>query len=299
MKKEEIKSYENGIFLPVFEAFERNTFELNEYLKKSGKEIFFQMEENFILNAKAQLKDNHYCITLYSGMIPIVLEILSEHIEFFLSNHPEIKDKETFAGLGAVTIWHHIYGHEMGHILRGHLWLTKTGTIKLIDENTIFSGTYKNNNRNLTKSDMLQTMELDADIFSSYFVAKLLLNILKTQKDNIPEAKVILSITISSLYLFFDHLAKIPLVKTNYPPAMVRLNVLQHNTIKHLSGKTIFSDAELADLMHEASFNAFSYLVDCNKLNTSLHKNNLDELSKIENELIIKHRVFENILSVL
>lgn len=201
--------------------------------------------------------------------------------------------------MGAVTIWHHIYGHEMGHILRGHLWLTKTGTIKLIGENTIVSRIYKNNNRNLTKSDMLQTMELDADIFSSYFVAALLLNILKKQKDNIIEAKASLSITISSLYLFFDYLAKIPLVNTNYPPAMVRLNVLQHNTIKHLSGKTIFSDAELADLMHEASFNAFSYLVDCNKLNTSLHKNSLDELSKIESELLIKHRVFENILSVL
>ncbi|GAB7270376.1 hypothetical protein DZS_17700 [Dickeya ananatis] len=78
---------------------------------------------------------------------------------------------------------------------------------------------------------------------------------------------------------------------------MVRANALQSYLIQHLSKKTKLSDEELEDLMHTSIYNAYSYLVDNNKLFQPMDDVSLNQLYELESKLLRQYSVFDKVLT--
>ncbi len=145
-------------------------------------------------------KDNNFHIVLLSGLIPITFDILSENIEFFMREYPDLKEKEAPVALGCVFIWHHIFGHELGHVARGHLSLAKSKEINLIGDYQVYSMGYNVVDEDFSEDQIKTLMEYDADVFSAYFVADVVLNTIKKAPEKKIEEKTLVSLSLTSIF---------------------------------------------------------------------------------------------------
>ncbi|GAB7270375.1 hypothetical protein DZS_17690 [Dickeya ananatis] len=137
------------------------------------------VKDDFNLNAHAKKKGNDFYIVLLSGLIPITFDILAENVEFFMEEYPDLKDKEAPVALGCVFIWHHIFGHEIGHIARGHLSLVESKETNLVGDYQVYSMGYNAYDDDFSENQIKTLMEYDADVFSAPFVADVVLNTIK------------------------------------------------------------------------------------------------------------------------
>lgn len=297
MTRDEISKIESGFFLPVYDTFKKGLIEINSAIEEDGKKIALHIKDDFNLNAHAQKKDNNFHIVLLSGLIPMTFDILSENIEFFMREYPDLKEKEAPVALGCVFIWHHIFGHELGHVARGHLSLAKSKEINLIGDYQVYSMGYNVVDEDFSEDQIKTLMEYDADVFSAYFVADVVLNTIKKAPEKKIEEKTLVSLSLTSIFFFFNFLCKLEGKNSKYPPAMVRANALQSHVIKHLSKKTKLSDEELKDIMDVSIFNAYSYLVDNKRLFQSMDDVSLKSLYECESKLQRQYAAFDKVLS--
>ncbi|EJH2819803.1 hypothetical protein NDM28_004384, partial [Salmonella enterica] len=249
------------------------------------------------LNAHAKKIDNNFHIVLLSGLIPITFDILSENVEFFMREYPDLREKEFPVALGCVFIWHHIFGHELGHVARGHLSLVKSKEINLVGDYQVFSMGYNVVDENFSEDQIKTLIEYDADVFSAYFVADVVLNTIKKAPEEQIEEKTLIGLSLTSIFFFFNYLCKLEGKKSKYPPAMVRANALQKHVIKHLSKKTKLSDEELKDIMDISIFNAHSYLVDNKRFFQSMDDVSLNDLYERENKILRQYPAFDKVLT--
>ncbi|WP_114721725.1 hypothetical protein [Vibrio cholerae] len=298
MTKEEVSDYENGIFKPSYEMFERIVESVNDAMSELDREIKFSVINSYDFNAHARKPDeNTYTIQLRSGIIPMTLQIIGENVDFYTSKYPMLEDKETPVALGCVFVWTQIFAHELGHIIRGHVDLTKNNSTNLIDDEQL-SMIEVPSDTDLEKDQIKMLMEFDADLFSTFFVAEVLLNVIKNpNKDIEVEDETILSVAIASIMIFFNFLCETEGKITKYPPAMVRANVIQEKLVGHLSGKTTLSDSELSRVMTTTIYDVFSFLDDEGAFQQDMGQQSLDFLAKVENRLLHLHPVFVDLIS--
>lgn len=297
MTREEISKIEHGFFFPAYDLFEKRLRKLNSPLKKYNKEINLLVEDNFNLNAHAKKDGNGFEIVLLSGLIPMTFDILSENVDFFMEEYPDLKEKEAAVGLGCVFIWNHIFGHELGHILRGHLSFIETKETNLIGNYHVTSMAYNVDDEGFSESHIRTLMEYDADIFSAKFVADILLNTIKKAREINIEEKSLIGLCLTSIFFFFNSIGKLDKGNSKYPPAMVRANTLQSYIVRHLLKKTRFSDEELEDIMNASVYSAYSHLVDNKRLSQSIDNISLDELAAAENNLLRIYPAFDKVLT--
>lgn len=297
MTREEIEKFENGFFLPAYDLFQRHLVEINSHFQDKIGVISLFFKDDFTFNAHAKKKGSDYIIVLLSGLVPMTFDVLSENEDFFLQKYPHLKERETALGLGCNFIWNHIFGHELGHILRGHLSFIDAKATNLVGDYQVSSMGYNAGGEDFNDDHLKMLMEHDADVFSVKFVGDILVNIIgKAQEINLKEEDVI-GLCFSSIYFFFNHMCKLDDKNSKYPPAMVRANTLQANLIKQLKNKTSLSEEELEDLMNSSSFNAYSYLVDNGRLFQPMDYSSLGELSTMENDLLRKYAAFDKVLN--
>lgn len=297
MTRDEISKIENGFFLPVYDSFERGLKKINSSLEESDKRISLFVRDDFKLNAHAKKMDNDFYIVLLSGLIPITFDILAENVEFFMKEYPDLKDKEAPVTLECVFIWHHIFGHELGHVARGHLSLVESKETNLVGDYQVYSMGYNVGDEDFSKGQIKTLMEYDADVFSAYFVADVVLDTIKKAPEEKIEEKTLIGLSLTSIFFFFNFLCKLEGKESKYPPAMVRANALQSHVIQHLSKKTKLSDEELEDIMNASIYNAYSYLVDNNRLFQPVDDVSLNELYELENKLLRQYSVFDKVLT--
>ncbi|EPY4487431.1 hypothetical protein ACXDLE_000917 [Klebsiella variicola] len=297
MTRDEISKVESGFFLPVYDTFVKGLVKINSAIEEDGRKISLHIEDNFELNAHAKKIDNNFHIVLLSGLIPITFDILSENVEFFMREYPDLKEKEFPVALGCVFIWHHIFGHELGHVARGHLSLVKSKEINLVGDYQVFSMGYNVVDESFSEDQIKTLMEYDADVFSAYFVANVVLNTIKKAPEEKIEEKTLIGLSLTSIFFFFNFLCKLEGKQSKYPPAMVRAHALQTHVIKHLSKKTKLSDEELKDIMDIAIFNAHSYLVDNKRFFQSMDDVSLNDLYERENKILRQYPAFDKVLT--
>ncbi|ENQ0853264.1 hypothetical protein ACEJ30_000414 [Klebsiella oxytoca] len=297
MTRDEISKIENGFFFPVYDKFERGLIQINSAIEDDNKKIALHIKDDFNLNAHAQKKDNDFHIVLLSGLIPITFDILSDNVEFFMREYPDLKEKEAPVALGCVFIWHHIFGHELGHIARGHLSFVESKKTNLIGDYQVYSMGYNVTGEDFCEDQIKTLMEYDADVFSAYFVADVVLDTIKNAPEKKIEEKTLIGLSLTSIFFFFNFLCKLEGSKSKYPPAMVRANALQQHVIKHLSKKTKLSDEELKDILDVSIFNAYSYLVDNEKLYQPMDDVSLKYLDEREDIILRQYTAFDKVLS--
>ncbi|WP_407273858.1 hypothetical protein V6C39_08100 [Dickeya ananatis] len=297
MTRDEISKIESGFFWPVYDLFERGLKKTNSSLEGTGIKISLFVKDDFNLNAHAKKKGNDFYIVLLSGLIPITFDILAENVEFFMEEYPDLKDKEAPVALGCVFIWHHIFGHEIGHIARGHLSLVESKETNLVGDYQVYSMGYNAYDDDFSENQIKTLMEYDADVFSAPFVADVVLNTIKNNSGGEIEEKTLIGVCLTSIFFFFNFLCQLEGKESKYPPAMVRANALQSYLIQHLSKKTKLSDEELEDLMHTSIYNAYSYLVDNNKLFQPMDDVSLNQLYELESKLLRQYSVFDKVLT--
>lgn len=298
MTHDEIKDYEHGIFWPALELFEKQLTALNIALADMGKEIYIQVSNDYSLNAHAiKRADKKYLINIRSGIIPLTFGIIAENVDFFLEKYPDLEDKETSVMLGTLLVWTQIFGHELGHILRGHLDVVNNNITNLVDDESALSIIHSTKGTSLELDYARMIMEFDADIFSAFFVANRVLSMIKNAPEKSIKEETLISLALTSIFFFFNELCKIEGKSTKYPPSMVRANALNMHLVKHLSGKTSFSDEELSEIMRHSIFDTYSFLVDKGAFNQGMDSVSLDSLDKIETNLLNMHRVFEDLMT--
>ncbi|KPM00438.1 hypothetical protein AN167_07490 [Vibrio splendidus] len=298
MTKEEVVDYEDGIFKSSYEMFEQIIKDVNHAMSELDRKINFSVINSYNFNAHARKpSDNTYTIKLRSGIIPKTFQLISENVDFFSSKYPSLEDDETPVALGCVFVWTQIFAHELGHIIRGHVDLAKNNSTNLIDDEQL-SMIEIPTETDLEKDQIKMLMEFDADLFSTYFLAKIILNVIKNAKkeSNIDE-KTILSVAMASIVMFFNFLCETEGKSTKYPPAMVRANVIQDKLVSHLNGKTTLSGPELSKVMTTAIYDTFTFLDDEGTFQQSLDRQSLDFLAQVEKRLINLHPVFVDLIS--
>lgn len=301
MNREEVIQLENGIFESPFNMFENIVDEVNKAMSSLGKSIQFSVINNYEFNAHARkLNEKTYTIQLQSGIVPITLEIIADNVDFFLKQYPELENKETSLALGCIFVWTQIFTHELGHIIRGHVDIVDNELTNLVDDTSQMSMVDIPNKSAMEQDQIRMLMEFDADIFSSYFVAKIIINTIKTAQKEIdleePD-KTIVGLAITSMFFFFNDLCKREGKSTKYPPAMVRINAIHIYIIKYLSGKISLSDDELSKVMKESYYDAYSFLVDENDFGQSLKSSELEHLYRVEKNLVSKYSLFTELIS--
>lgn len=299
MNRKEVLEFEDGIFKHPFLMFEKIVKEVNKAMSALGKNIQFSVINSYEFNAHARkLDDKTYTIKLRSGIVPMTFQIIAENIDFFVQKYPELEDKEASVALGSIFVWTQIFTHELGHIIRGHVDIVNNKSTNLVDDTSEMSMVEMPTKSDLEKDQVKMLMEFDADIFSSYFVAKVIINTIKNaKKERRLEDKTIVSLAITSMFFFFNYLCEIEGKSTKYPPAMVRVSAIHTYIVKYLSGKTSLSDEELSQLMKESFYDAYSFLVDENSFKQSLSRTELDYLANVETHLLSKYPVFTKLIS--
>jgi hypothetical protein len=299
MNREEVLELEDGIFEHPFNMFENIIEEVNNAMSGLDKSIQFSVINSFKFNAHARkLDDKTYTIQLRSGIVPMTFQIIAENVDFFVKKYPELGDKEASVALGSIFVWTQIFTHELGHIIRGHVDIVNNKSTNLVDDTAEMSMVEIPTKSELEKDQVKMLMEFDADIFSSYFVAKVILNTIENaRKERDLEDKTIVSLAITSMFFFFNYLCELEGKSTKYPPAMVRINAIHTYMVKYLSGKTSLSDNELSEVMQESFYDAYSFLVDENSFEQSLERTELDHLENVETHLLSKYPVFAKLIS--
>lgn len=299
MNRKEVLEFEDGIFKHPFLMFEKIIKEVNKAMSALGKNIQFSVINSYEFNAHARkLDDKTYTIKLRSGIVPMTFQIIAENVDFFVQKYPELEDKEASVALGSLFVWTQIFTHELGHIIRGHVDIINNKSTNLVDDTAEMSMVEIPSKSDLEKDQVKMLMEFDADIFSSYFVAKVIINTIKNaKKERNLEDKTIVSLAITSMFFFFNYLCEIEGKSTKYPPAMVRVSAIHTYIVKYLSGKTSLSDEELSQLMRESFYEAYSFLVDENSFKQSLIRTELDYLANVETHLLSKYPVFTKLIS--
>ena len=299
MNREEVLKLGDGIFEHPFNMFENIIEEVNKAMSDLDKSIQFSVINSFKFNAHARkLDEKTYTIKLRSGIVPMTFQIIAENVDFFVKKYPELEDKEASVALGSVFVWTQIFTHELGHILRGHVDIINNKSTNLVDGNSEMSMVEIPTKSELEKDQVKMLMEFDADIFSSYFVAKVILNTIgNTRKERDIEDKTIVSLAITSMFFFFNYLCELEGKSTKYPPAMIRINAIHTYIIKYLSGKMSLSDDELSKVMEESFDDAYSFLVDEKSFEQSLEHTELEHLENVETHLLSKYPVFAELIS--
>lgn len=298
MTRDEISKIENGFFLPIYDSFEKGLKIINSSLKKDGKRISLFIENDLSLNAHAKkIDNNNFHVVLLSGLIPITFNILAENVDFFLQEYPDLKEKEAPIALGCIFILYHIFGHEMGHVARGHLSFVRSKQTNLIGDYQVDSMGYNVSAKDFSKDQLKTLMEYDADVFSASFVADVVLDAIKKGPDEKIKEKTLIGLSLSSIFFFFNFLCKIEEKESKYPPPMVRANALQSYLIKHLSKKTKLSDEELKDIMDTSFFNAYTYLEDNKRLFQPTDDESLIKMDQLESKLLRQHSAFDKVLT--
>lgn len=126
---------------------------------KPMPQIFFEIVDSQILNARATSNDGFYMILIYKGIL--------EEIDVFVDSAEKDENFKTFKqandnqtyGLRLKNLIHQILiEHELSHILNGHLdYLNELNSTKAISE----SNTEQTSN--IEVNAIIQTMEMDAD----------------------------------------------------------------------------------------------------------------------------------------
>lgn len=300
MARDEVIEYEGGIFKPVFFMFEKIIKDINLAMIELDREIEFGVVNSYDFNAHASKKaENKYTINFRSGIIPMTLDIVSKNTDYFRTTYPELENIETPIALGCVYVWTQILSHELGHILRGHVDITATKSTNMIDDVSQMSMIEVPTESDISQDQVKMLMEFDADIFSAYFISKVITNTIintKNDKEGLNE-KNIISLALTTIFFFFNFLCETEGKSTKYPPAMVRSNAIQLHLVKHLSGKTSLTDDQLSDLMKDCLFDAYSFLVDKSNFKQDMDKDSLDYLYSIETNLLRYHPKFVEIIS--
>ncbi|HHC6612697.1 TPA: hypothetical protein ACN311_001890 [Vibrio parahaemolyticus] len=300
MTRDEVLEYENGLFKPTFQMFENIVNDVNHAMSSLERNIEFSVANSYEFNAHARKEEdgNTYTIILRSGIIPMTFQVIGENIDFFTKHYPELEDKETSLALGSVFVWTQIFAHELGHIIRGHTDILKNKSTNLVEDSAQISMVEMPSESELETDQVKMLMEFDADIFSSYFVAQVILNTIKNAKKEIDvEDKTIVSLALTAMFFLFNYLCELEGKSTKYPPAMVRANAIHMHLIKHLSGKTSLSDEDLSKVMRKSIFDAYSFLVDEHSFQQGMGQSDLDHLYNVETDLLSKYPVFTDLIS--
>lgn len=274
----------------------RWTSEVNSNLEE-GSKIEFSVSLSSSLNARAEKKSHGYSITMNSGIFEKSFQIVGENIDYYKQKHGAELDKEFYVSIGCAIIWTSIFGHELGHILRGHLDYLESHSSNTIDESSEPPALTVNYFDEFSYERTKLLMEFDADVFCTKLIAEHISFLeKKSLTDSICTKGVIIDIAISSLYFLFNEQCRLEGESTKYPKAILRLNCMLNFITKHLASKGTLSENEARKAVNETAFGVYSFLVDDNYYNQATSSDELAKLDFNEKRLLADHSRFNEII---
>lgn len=276
--------YEDGIFQGAYQLFERIVNDLNKAYKDVGFSLEFALTGSFKFNAHAiKFKENEYIIAFRSGIVTKTLHTLGREIDFYKDKFEskQLVDKEAPLALGCTFIWIQMFTHELGHIIRGHNDISKDRSmINMLGPAQELCSEEILTDLSISKDELKFLIEIDADVFSSFFVAQQVIDLTKKPKDgSLISEKDILTICFSSIFFFFNWVNENQSDTTKYPPAMLRSHILFEEIIRYLDGKLNLSVSEIKAIEGEITYECYSFLEDYDSFAQDMSRQGLDKLN--------------------
>jgi len=261
---QDIELEEDGIFVAMYYQFQEILTQLNVSENYDLNRIDCELLLKWGLNAHAKkLEDNQYLIAMRSGVVGQVLTLMKESSVYFTSRYKCFSEKEAPIAFGSSFIWMQIFGHELGHILRGHLDLQKRGEMNMLEEEStevLFFDLPDDLYDNLNERQFL--IEMDADNFSATFVGQqLLMLISKSFEEECFDIEELVSLCISSILIFFTFVSEQSVLNGRYPNPLTRAETVISSLISFVDGKLPLSKLQLDKIKSHALQDTLSFLI--------------------------------------
>ena len=196
---------------------------------------------------------------------------------------PELGDIEAPLAIGCFFVWHQMFFHEIGHILRGHSDIVNdSNMISMIGGPQEILSSKILTDLSLSNEDLKFLMEIDADVFSAALLAHHIHSlILKPMSGSAIPEKDILTIFFGSIFFFFNWVCEVSKDSGTHPPAMLRSHILFEEVIRNLDGKLKIPRDEITGLMRQVTFDCYSYLHDHEAFAQGMSHEKLDRLEAL------------------
>ncbi|WP_304545997.1 hypothetical protein [Sulfurimonas microaerophilic] len=269
------ESIEEDIYSEDFEieTYSRCLKYIRENLLKSSlfKNIniqIFVVEDNDINAHSRKLDDSEYVILLNRGLIQFAMETCGWDIDFLEEELQYLGDKNDIMAFWILFTIYYFGGHEYGHIIDGHLEFSYNATIDEKSPITFFSMCELPSGLKDKPDVFRHLLELNADRYSSVFLAKslwdlLLKFVIDKKKDELQTFESLIKLIVYIIYLthykfgFFDiktkdyptHFFRAYSILNDFPRVM---NSIIKEEYQHNVEKTVFN----------AMYTVFDYLAD-------------------------------------
>ncbi|PKG85740.1 hypothetical protein CXF85_02825 [Colwellia sp. 75C3] len=246
-----IELEEDGLFVPMYEEFQEILAQLNSSENFSIDGIDFKLLLKWEFNAHAKkFGNNQYLIAIRSGVVGQVLTLMKESSSYFTKRYKHFLEVEPPVVFGCTLIWMQLFGHELGHIMRGHLELQKSGEMNLLDEaptESLFldipDDLYDNSN------ELQFLIEMDADNFSATFVGQQLLKLIdKSLEQDCFDIEELVDLCVSSILIFFIFVSEQSALTDRYPNPLTRAETVISSVFLFIDGKTPLSKYQLDNI---------------------------------------------------
>lgn len=173
-----------------------------QFLPPTGK-------SGYPLNARSSQTQDGFEIVMHRGIIENSFRIIGLNIDYYSKKYAKSLDKEFCMVIGCNIIWTALYGHELGHILRGHLINYPGNSCQTVDQPESLAAFGEIAGYPFDRYRTRLLMEFDADVCSAAYITRQIIEFIeKAERDEITNAESIVDIAISSLFFYFQRTAQ-------------------------------------------------------------------------------------------
>jgi hypothetical protein len=291
---------EYQIALDIYKFFDELLASLSEEDDFRHLSIEFCVVNNYSFNAHAaKIAKNEYLIAFRSGLLPRSIQLIGEQIDFLQKRITIFNEKEEVLGIGLFFALSALFGHELGHILRGHIGASNQRNMadqKHELDDLVGSSMYP---EFIEDADEFQRLvELDADTFSASIISIAIIRVnSKLESNGKVTWKEVIELAYYSVFLLHNELNHLTNSGRRYPPPILRTEVVFENVVSSLASVWTIPTNELKSAVFEAQFQIFSHLKDVGMFEQDTSHAGLSKLDGIVADLAAKYPRFSQFVA--